>query len=63
MNELCEEIAQVLWKAGYELDLEDYGWAFDSAMINCCMTADEWTEADWKLFDESWQQFKQRGSK
>jgi hypothetical protein len=63
MNELCEEMAQVIFTAGYDLNIEDYGWAFDRAIVNCCMTADEWTEADWKLFDESWQQFKQRGAK
>jgi len=63
MEELCKQIAQVLFAAECDLQIEDYKWAFNRAIVNCCMTADEWTQKEWNEFENTWKQFKQRGVK
>lgn len=59
INEINEETAQQIWKAGHTIDMLDAGWAFDRAIraLSLNSIVDKWTEEDWQLHADSWDSF------
>lgn len=68
-NDVCrqihDEMAQQIWIAGYHLNCEDTGWAFDRAIFALELNTfvDQWSDADFDREADMWDRYKIEVSK